>query len=50
MSVGGERKDMVVDLSQTFSKECGRKLEERTPSREVGTLYYARDKASSFNT
>ena len=50
MSVGEETNDMVVDLNQTLSKECGRELEERTPSREVGTLYYARDKASRFKT
>jgi hypothetical protein len=46
MSIGGERKDMVVDLNQTSSKECGRELEERKPRRGAGTLYYARDKAS----
>jgi hypothetical protein len=28
MSIGGERKDMVVDLNQNLSKECGRELEE----------------------
>jgi len=50
MSIGGERKDMVVDLNQTLSKEFGRELEERTPRREAGTLYYARDKVSRFNT
>jgi len=49
MSVGGEREDMVVDLNQTLRKECGREFEERTPRRKVGTLYYARDKASRFN-
>jgi hypothetical protein len=50
MRIGGVRKDMVVDLNQTLSKECGRKLEERRPRREAGTLYYPRDKASRVNT
>jgi hypothetical protein len=49
MSFVGERKDVVVDLNQTLSKECGRELEERKPRRKAGTLYYARDKASRFN-
>jgi len=43
MSIGGERKDIVVDLNQTLNKECGRELEERKPRREAGTLHYARD-------
>jgi hypothetical protein len=50
MSIGGERKDVVVDLNQTLSKECGRELEGRKPRREAGTLYYTRDTASRFDT
>jgi hypothetical protein len=35
---------MVVDLSQTLSKECVREPEERKPRRDAGTLYCAQDK------
>jgi hypothetical protein len=50
MSIGGERKDMVVDLSQTLSKDYGRELEERKPRREAGTPYCTRDKAARRKT